>query len=182
MNSKENFPKRKRLRLKNYDYSKPGAYFITICTYDKRSTLSRIVGAIHESPVSRLTERGIIVDRVIKNIPNHLNVTVNSCVIMPNHIHLIISIGDDPKLRAIRESPLHSRSVVSKAIGFIKMNSSKQIRSNYGDINIWQRGFHDHIIRNKDDYCKIAKYIFDNPKRWQSDCFYSEEDSYPFKL
>ena len=175
MNNEKNFPKRKRLRLKNYDYNKPGAYFITICTHDKKCILSRIVGAIHESPVSCLSDYGKIVDRVINDLPKHSKVTVNSYVIMPNHIHLILSITDDPQLRAIRESPLHGRSVISNAVGFIKMNASKQIRTEYEDGFVWQRGFHDHIIRNKEDYCKIAKYIYDNPKRWQLDCFYSED-------
>ena len=92
---------------------------------------------------------------------------------MPNHIHLIILINDD-QIRAIHESPLQRRSVISKVIGYIKMNATKEIHRRYGQKTIWQRGFHDHIIRNRADYEKIAKYIYDNPSKWQDDCLYIE--------
>ncbi len=167
-------PKRKPLRLKYFDYSTPGAYFITVCTQDRKCTLSRIVGAIHESPVSELTSFGKIVDKYIKSIPESIKAKTDRYVIMPNHIHLIAVITDDEELRAIRESPLRSRSVISKLIGYIKMNSSKEIHEKYGDGKVWQRGFHDHVIRNRQDYEKIAKYIYENPMKWQFDCFYTE--------
>ena len=95
---------------------------------------------------------------------------------MPNHIHLVIMITDSDELRAIRESPLRGRSVISKIIGYIKMNASKEIHNRYGNEIVWQRGFHDHIIRNRNDYEKISKYIYENPIIWQYDCFYTEEE------
>ena len=167
-------PKRKRLRLKDFDYSTPGAYFITVCTHNRACTLSHIVGAIHESPETELTGYGKIVDKVIHCIPKHSKATIDRYVIMPNHIHLIVMITGDEELRAIRESPLRGRSVISKVIGYIKMNASKEIRGRYGDATVWQRGFHDHVIRDRNDYEKIAKYIYENPIRWQNDCFYTE--------
>lgn len=203
---RNDLPKRKRLRLKNYDYSTPGAYFITICTHNKQCTLSHItgtiqessespvhtvgtihespetpahiVGAIHESPKSpetKLTEYGKIVDNIINHIPEHCKATIDKYVIMPNHIHLIVIINDDEELRAIRESSAQGRSVISKIIGYIKMNASKEIHNRYGNTTVWQRGFHDHIIRDLHEYEKIAEYIYENPIRWQSDCFYTEE-------
>ena len=168
-------PKRKRLRLQDYDYSTPGAYFLTICTYNRKCTLSHVVGAIHESPETKLTQYGEIVDSIINSIPTRFKATVDSYVIMPNHIHLIIIITDDEELRAIRESPLHGRSVMSKLIGYIKMNASKKIHKEYGFVNIWQRGYHDHIIRDVRDFEKIAQYISENPLKWQLDCFYTKE-------
>ena len=237
---RNDLPKRKRLRLKNYDYSTPGAYFITICTHNKQRTLSHItgtiqessespvhtvgtihespetpahivgaihessetpahtvvaihesseipthiVGAIHESPQSskspkspetKLTEYGKIIDNIINHIPEHCKATIDKYVIMPNHIHLIVIINDDEELRAIRESSAQGRSVISKIIGYIKMNASKEIHNRYGNTTVWQRGFHDHIIRDLHEYEKIAEYIYENPIRWQSDCFYTEE-------
>lgn len=217
---RNDLPKRKRLRLKNYDYSTPGAYFITICTHNKQCTLSHItgtiqessespvhtvgtihespetpahivgaihespeipthiVGAIHESPKSpetKLTEYGKIVDNIINHIPEHCKATIDKYVIMLNHIHLIVIINDDEELRAIHESSAQGRSVISKIIGYIKMNASKEIHNRYGNTNVWQRGFHDHIIRDLHEYEKIAEYIYENPIRWQSDCFYTEE-------
>ena len=152
----------------------PGAYFITFCTHNRSNILSRIVGAIQESPVSQLTACGVIVDAVIQSIPEHLHVTIDRYVIMPNHVHLIVVIAESDVLRAICESPLQGRSIVSKAVGYIKMNASKAIRQQYGDVTVWQRGYHDHVIRNQDDYEMIAKYIHEKPLRWELDKFYSE--------
>ena len=175
MDKEKELPQRKRLRLKNFDYSTPGAYFVTVCTHNRKCTLSRVVGAIHESPEIQLTEYGKIVDRLINTIPRQSLATIDRYVIMPNHIHLVIMITDSDELRAIRESPLRGRSIISKTIGYIKMNASKEIHNRYGNEMVWQRGFHDHIIRNRNDYEKISKYIFENPIIWQYDCFYTEE-------
>ncbi len=169
-------PSRKPLRLSDYDYSTPGGYFITFCTHNRRNTLSRIVGAIHESPSCALTSYGKIVDRVIRTLPEHLGVTVDQYVIMPNHVHILLIIDQLPA-RAIRESPLRSRSVISKAVGYIKMTASKEIRSRFDAEEIWQRGYHDHVIRNQADYDMIAKYIVENPLRWELDKLFSAEAS-----
>ena len=171
----EILPKRKQLGLHNYDYNTPGAYFITICTHSRKCMLSRIVGAIHESPEPELTSYGKIVDSTINSIPKRYQAKVDSYVIMPNHIHLIVTVADKDSSRAIRESPLQGRSVISKLVGYIKMNVSKEIHAQYGSVSVWQRGFHDHIIRSQSDYDKIYKYIHENPYNWQSDCFYAEE-------
>ena len=175
MDKEKELPQRKRLRLKNFDYSTPGAYFVTVCTHNRKCTLSRVVGAIHESPEIQLTEYGKIVDRLINTIPQQSLATIDRYVIMPNHIHLVIMITDSDELRAIRESPLRGRSIVSKVVGYIKMNSSKEIHSRYGETKVWQRGFYDHIIRNQYDYEEIANYIYLNPTRWQADKLYREE-------
>ena len=178
------FKNRKPLRLSEFDYGTPGAYFITICTHNRQKTLSQIVGAIHESPNSAeplvgaihespksiLTAKGKIVDAVIKSLPQHIGVAVDRYVIMPNHVHLMLMIEEDP--RAIHESPLRNRSPVSNAVGYIKMNASKMIHKHFGDEAVWQRGYYDHIIRNERDYLEIAKYLAENPIRWQLDCYY----------
>ena len=109
MDKEKELPQRKRLRLKNFDYSTPGAYFVTVCTHNRKCMLSRVVGAIHESPEIQLTEYGKIVDRLINAIPRQSLATIDRYVIMPNHIHLVIMITDSDELRAIRESPLLRR-------------------------------------------------------------------------
>ena len=171
----KNLPKRKAMRLKNFDYSSTGAYFITICTHNRKCMLSQIVGAIHESPETVLTEYGKIVDEIIKNVSERCEVTIDRYIIMPNHVHLLVIITDSEELRAIRESPLRGRSVISKAIGYIKMNASKEIHTRFGKINLWQRGFYDHIIRGKEDYEEHLKYIAENPMRWYYDELYTDE-------
>jgi len=167
-------PIRKPLRISNYDYNTPGVYFITFCTHNRKNLLSRIVGAIHESPELQLTTCGRIVDAVIQRLPSHIPVAIDRYVIMPNHIHLIAVISEEDALRAIRESPLQGRSIISKAVGYLKMNTSKEIRKRYSDIPVWQRGYHDHVIRNREDYEMIVKYIQENPLRWELDKLYSE--------
>ena len=185
----EQLPKRKRTRLPDYDYSAPGAYFITVCTQGRKCILSEIVaggavpcgetgahrpvGAIHESPAVQLTQAGLCVQRAVERLAEqYTNLRVEKYVIMPNHVHLLLEITED---RAVRERPLRSkreRSLVDKAIGFMKMNSSRLIHISSPNSNIWQRSYHDHIIRGEDDYREIWNYIDTNPARWCEDCFY----------
>jgi len=161
-------PKRKPTRLKNYDYSSEGAYFITICSHNRKMLFSNIVGAIHESPENKLNSNGTIIDYYINNLENRFGIIVDKYVIMPNHIHIIIVIDE----RSIRESTLQKRSIVSNVMGYLKMNASRDIHKNgYGE-KIWQRSFHDHIIRGEKDYLKIWSYIEANPIKWRDDCFY----------
>ena len=163
-------PFRKQNRLKGYDYSTNGAYFITICTKDKAQILSHIsgnkntVGAIHESPAKvALSQYGLIINDVIKRLNVRFNINVSNYVIMPNHVHLMIEIDN----RAIRESPLQSkRSIISRVIGYLKMNSSKEAHYIDSELQLWQRSFHDHIIRNEEDYLLHLQYIDENPRKW----------------
>ena len=164
---------RKTPRLKGYDYSSPGAYFVTICTAEKKCLFSNIVGAIHESPENILTPYGECVRGVIEALPDRFGISIPKYVIMPNHIHLLIVIEHQNAERAIRESPLQHRSIIDKAIGFLKMNSSKKIHNAYKG-KIFQRSFHDHIIRGEEDYQKIWNYIDTNPLKWNLDCFYKK--------
>ena len=167
-------PQRKHTRLPGYDYSAPGAYFITVCTHKHKCILSEItVGAIHESPTVHLTPAGLCVQRATEDLAARFpDLRVEKYVIMPNHLHLLIEIAED---RAVRERPLRSerkRSLLDMAVGFLKMNSSKQIHAMYPDMAVWQRSYHDHIIRGEDDYREIWNYIDTNPARWREDCFH----------
>ena len=170
---KEKFPKRKPTRLNGYDYSTPGAYFITICTHNKKCLFSEIVGAIHELPENKLTEYGKYAEYVINILPERFDILISKYVIMPNHIHMLIEINEDNEKRAIRESPLQKRSIIDKAVGFLKMNVSRKIKETY-DEKIWQRSFHDHIIRGERDYREIWEYIDTNVIRWDKDKFFND--------
>jgi REP element-mobilizing transposase RayT len=167
-------PKRKPTRLKGYDYSQKGAYFITICTHNRKCLFSNIVGAIHELPENQLTRYGELVKEIIEILPDRFKLSIPKYVIMPNHVHLIIEICNDNEERAIRESPLqYNRSIIDKSVGFLKMNVSKKIHNEYSD-KIWQRSYHDHIIRGEKDYRKIWEYIDTNAIKWKKDCFYND--------
>lgn len=162
------FPKRKSPRLPFYDYSAPGAYFITICTHNRKCILWDGVGASIARPQKpQLSSWGMVVEKAIQNIGDHYSaVSVDHYVVMPNHIHLLLQINTDPDGRALL-APTVSRvvqqlkGVVTKHIGHC----------------IWQKLFHDHVIRNEKDYSKIWEYIDNNPARWQEDCFYEKEQN-----
>ena len=168
-------PKRKNNRLEAYRYSQVGAFFITICSHQRQNRFSRIVGAIHESPANQLTPYGHIIKNSIESIPSRFpNVSVDSYIIMPNHVHLVLSIKDYE--RAIHESPLRVRSTISKAIGFMKASASKSIHRQLREGSVWQRSYHDHIIRDRHEYRRIAAYVANNPLFWQKDCLYQENE------
>ncbi len=155
-------PKRKATRLTGYDYSTPGAYFITICVKDKKHLLSEIVGDdAHIVPQNHLSKYGFICDKHINRINiKYENVTLNKYVIMPNHIHLIVFLHGT--MRA--SSPTKNIETIIRSF---KTMVTKEIGN-----SIWQRSFHDHIIRGEKDYQKIWEYIDTNVLRWKKDCFY----------
>lgn len=148
-------PKRKNIRLKNYDYSSPGTYFITICVKDRKAILSNIVvGASIARPKEiQLTQYGEIVEIAINNIPKHYPIiSVDNYIIMPDHIHLLLRIHCDsnglptsaPKINKVIQQ---TKGIITKQIGF----------------SIWQKSYNDHIVRGLDDYKNIWEYIENNP-------------------
>ena len=161
---------RKPTRLKNYDYGSNGAYFITICTQNRKNILSEIISVEEGFPLLKLTEYGKIADKWISELQNrYVNMTVGNYVIMPNHIHLLLTIANNDR----RGDP--SSTVVS-AIGWMKYQITKDInvmRNTTGE-KVFQRSFYDHVIRNYEDYCEIAEYIQGNPFRWESDKLYTK--------
>ena len=173
-------PKRKSIRLPGYDDSSPGAYFVTVCTHERRCILSEIaVGALHEAPAASvsLTNAGLCVQKIIETLPaQYPALSVEHHVIMPNHVHLLLRL----KERAIRESPLRqegNRSLLSKAIGYLKAGSSKQIHFFSPGLIVWQRSYYEHVIRSEEDYRQIWEYIENNPARWAEDRYYPEASS-----
>ena len=160
MENEKDLPKRKDIRLKNYDYSSSGAYFLTICTSERRNYFWANVGATIGRPQDiALSEYGNIVDKAINNIPNvYPALAVDHYVIMPDHIHLLLIVRADECGRPM-VAPTMSR-VVQQLKGYI----TKRI-----GYSIWQKLFIDHVIRNREDYEEHVKYIYDNPIRWQYD-------------
>ena len=160
-------PKRKSIRLKDYDYSSNGMYFITICTKNKEHIFGNIVGAtIGRPPETTLSQCGQITKQAIENIHTHYpTVSVEKYVIMPNHIHLLLLIDNYNENGRPMVAPTIS-TVIQQMKGYI----SKQI-----GFSPWQKLFHDHIIRNEKDFEKIWEYIDTNPLKWESDCFYTHK-------
>lgn len=159
-------PKRKPNRLKEYDYSTPGAYFVTICTEGRRKTLCEIVG--DGFPVPK--PPGIIAETLVREIPvKYPQVQIDHYVVMPNHIHILLSING-------HSGTGNPSPTLGAIIGWYKYNVTKRINENMKTtgIRFFQRSFHDHVIRNERDYQKIWNYIEGNPMKWAEDCFYVE--------
>ena len=156
-----NLPKRKPTRIKGYDYSTPGAYFITICTKNRQAILSNIIvgEGLCALPQNVLTPIGMKVEKSIQFIKeNYINITIDKYVIMPNHIHLIITLNN---------SGGHGNPPLQYVIGQFKSYTTHKF-----GYTLWQRSFHDHIIRDEKDYKKIWEYIDNNPLKWELDCYY----------
>ena len=137
--------KRKPLRLKEYDYSADGAYFLTVCTADRKCILSRIITDDLGTADVELTEYGMVAEAYIKTIPG-----IDRYVIMPNHIHLIIQKANG---KSIANDVRSFKILVTRKLGQ----------------KIWQDRFYDHVIRDEEDYYIKARYIENNPARWQED-------------
>ena len=165
MEMTKEFPNRKSTRLKSFDYSTTGAYFITICTKD-RKMLFAPVGA--DSISARMVERTFL-----ETIDRYNGVDSPIYVVMPNHFHAIITIS-----RADMESAPTVSEIVQSFKRYSTIAYTKMVRDGVlppFDKQIWQRSFYDHIIRNRDDYNEIFKYIYENPSRWYYDELYTEE-------
>lgn len=145
-------PDRKKNRLENYDYSQNGAYFITICTRDRKKILSQIVGADTIRPYEIiLSQYGKIVDKAINNIANiYENIPVDKYVIMPDHVHMILRITNNG-----------GRMVSAPTV----IAGMKRYVSKKCGVSIWQKSYYDHIIRNQKDYNEIWEYIEHNPEK-----------------
>lgn len=163
-------PKRKQNRLPYFDYSSPGAYFITICTEDKRCILGSIVGGgALDAPKVKLTSAGRIVQKYILSSNNVAGITVDKYVIMPNHIHMILVVADSDTGGTSR-APSPTNAVIPHMVSTFKRFCHQE-----AGIKIFQRSYHDHVIRGEQDYQKIWEYIDTNPARWLDDCFFEEE-------
>ena len=151
-------PKRKEIRIREYDYSAPGAYFVTICTANRENVLWETVGADSIRPQDiTLSAIGKVVEQGVLQIPEHYeNVWVDKFCIMSDHVHLILRIESDENGRMI------SAPTVSTVVGSMKRWVSKQIGR-----SIWQKSFYEHGIRNQQDYDEIWEYIEHNPMKYK---------------
>ncbi len=163
---------RKNNRLEFYDYSQSGAYFVTICAKDKQKIFwdnqPYFVGdGAHDVPQIRLSVYGKIVnDEIIKSNEIYNYIKVEKYVIMPNHIHLIINVQNVD--RGTSRAPSRTNEIIPSFISMLKRFTNKKCGE-----KIWQRSFHDHVIRNQADYNRIWEYVDTNAIKWESDCYYN---------
>jgi REP element-mobilizing transposase RayT len=163
---------RKSNRLKGYDYTNPGYYFITICVADRYNLFGKIrKGQINLNKYGKVAEEEWLQTEILRN-----NVKLDEFVIMPNHVHGIIELietsrdtarrvpaGEQfgkPVKRSIPTIVRSYKSAVTKAVN--------ELHNRSGD-KVWQKNYYDHIIRNSEELNRIRKYIMNNPKNWEYD-------------
>ena len=163
---------RRNLRLKGYDYSRPGAYFITICTHERQF----LFGEISDGKML-LNRYGRVAHNQWRSLPrNRTGVNIDAFVVMPNHIHGILVI------RSKVAKPDKRCSIPEIVRGYKTFSSRRinEIRGKPGEPT-WQKNYWEHIIRNQDSFERIRNYIISNPLRWHLDIenpYREDEDSF----
>jgi len=168
-------------RLKNYDYSSNGMYFVTICTQDRAMLFGEVVGADLVSAQVCLSDAGKMIESLYQQITESFpDVTSGKYIVMPNHIHCILKILNAGADRAdTRSAPTATNAISSILQTFKSKTTVEYIRGvkfgQYPPFNkrIWQRNYYDHIIRDETDLQRIWKYIDENPAKWAEDEYYS---------
>ncbi|MEL6405790.1 MAG: transposase [Chloroflexota bacterium] len=162
-------PERKSPRLKDFDYTQSGAYFVTICTHLRQ----HIFGHVHEDNMI-LSDAGEIAQSRWLVLPeHHKDIELDAFIIMPNHMHGIIIIHGEPSPSPTQKQ-LTPKSL-GTAVGSYKSSATRHIRKalpEFAHETIWQTRYHDHIIRNEADFTRIRTYVEYNPSTWQEDIFY----------
>lgn len=165
---------RRSIRLRGYDYSLPGAYFITICTQDRACLFGEVVDR-----QMRLNDAGWMVQAVWNDLPHHYpGVDTDAFVVMPNHIHGIIAITDAatvgaglPRPYTLRSATAPSPATLGQVVAYFKYQSTKRFNAAGGTpgVRLWQRNYYEYIICNDKSLNRIRDYIATNTVRWHLD-------------
>ena len=159
-------PERKHTRLRDYDYGTAGAYFVTICTQNRRCLLSRIVGRGLAPAEIQYTQYGQIArNQLLLLERRYPALKIDSYVIMPNHIHAILILEDAEEGR---------NRTLSDVICAYKSLTTRECKKVRPIDKLFQTSFYEHVIRGRKDYDEIVEYITNNPKQWELDSLYSE--------
>lgn len=165
-------PKRKHPRLRDYDYSRTGVYFLTICTKDRAPILSEIVGrGLAPAEVRLFTAGRIAAGGVGESVQTVSQSTDRGTVIMPNHIHLLLSLraaGASPRPTDGKDSGIVDVMRVFKSLTTRRWNQCNGTQGR----PLWQASYHDHIIRDDNDFLNHWSYLNNNPARWAEDEYY----------
>ncbi len=179
-------PNRKYVHLKHFDYASSGAYFVTICTHERRHYLSSVVGSNSISPYNELlssvensiqvelTELGIIAEQVLFDLEERFsNLIIDSYVIMPDHIHILFVLKKPAQSTTV-ETQLKNRSIMDIVCTY-KSLTTRYCKQKKSIQKLFQASFYEHIIRNREDYERTRKYIYENPIRWFYDGIYDDK-------
>ncbi len=182
--------RRRSIRLPGYDYSQPGAYFVTLCVQHRLCLFGEV-----EDGLMVLSESGRIVQSVWDDLPRHYpNIRLDAFVVMPNHIHGIISIVDTSAPDAnrhrrglINQTPTPDDRWISmrtegdplgKIVRAFKARGTRRIRLNGCPEFAWQRNYFERVLRNEHELDLARQYIRDNPLRWHLDRMHPTHQSW----
>ena len=152
---------RKRNRIENYDYSQPNVYLLTICT-ENHANLFGVVESRPETPVTILSPLGELVQQAILDIEVYYNnASIETYSILPNHIHILLRLDatDEPNAPSVSRIVKNMKEHVTRVCGK----------------SIWQKGFHDHVIRSESDHQNAWNYVTFNPAKWETDEYYVKQ-------
>ena len=162
----DNMPFRKSARIKNYDYAQNGAYFVTVCTCDRKPILSQIKNSDRNIPQIINHDIGIEIENSIAYINEHYKtVNIIKYVIMPNHIHMIVLLQSDGLCEDKADKSL--QSVIGQFKSFVTKRFNEIRKSKHE--TLWQRSFYDRVIRDEQEYLEVWRYIDKNPIKWDLD-------------
>ena len=164
---------RKSTRLPEYDYGQTGAYFLTICTYQREC----LFGEIADGEMRLNACGNVVVEEWLRSSGVRVEIELDAFVVMPNHVHAIVIMHND--VGATGRSPLGAarrpggpakRSLGAFIAGFKSSVTSRinQLRSTQG-ARIWQRNYYEHVVRSPAEHDRIRRYIADNPRAWPDD-------------
>jgi putative transposase len=158
---------RQSIRLKGYDYTQAGFYFVTLCAYERECLFSNVVKG-----EMVLNAFGKIVEDYWQALPHHFErVQLDAFVVMPNHLHGLILIDSEVKHSSSSSSSGTARDSLSaiiqnfKSVPTRKVNQEREVSG----WHLWQRNYYEHIVRNEVDLRRIRKYVADNPLKWDLD-------------
>lgn len=148
-------------RLPHFDYASPGEYFVTFCTHERRCVL----GSIAPEGICVPSEYGSsCLGHALRISENHPGFSVVATVVMPNHVHGLIRVDAHGETL----TPVS----LSRVVGWWKARVTKDAHGQGFEGILWQKSFHDHIVRDEADRLRLLEYIQNNPKQWQLDRFY----------
>lgn len=182
MNNSEKFPIRKSIRLMDFDYSRPGAYFVTLCTLDKKCWFGKIIDG-----EMILSSSGRIIEKIWCELEAHfLFIDLDYHIVMPNHLHGIIFINSQDtglvntgliNTGLINQTPTENTHqwilmknqtiTLGKIIRYFKAKTTRILHEEGLENFQWQRLYYDHIIRNNRSLENIRYYIINNPRKWE---------------
>ena len=171
---------RRSIRLRGYDYSGPGAYFITICTHNRKCLFGKITDG-----KMVLNHAGHVAKKCWQAIPDHFpHATIDEFIIMPNHIHGIIFLNNNgganvganvgaknfsPLRQRYRTTPHGTSKTIGSMVRGFKIGVTKWFRQNTRIHHVWQRNYWEHIVRDEQELARIRQYIVNNPAKWELD-------------